>query len=346
MMRAGTGFIFAVLVALLMASAAQAADFQEKRFYVTPFVGWTFFDTERRFSSGQDLNDDVYFGGRAGMQLAGPMWLDLAGGYTGTRDCASCTESSTHYSANLMWTPALSHTFSPFISLGGGSSTFRHAIGEPENAGVFEAAGGLRVRLNDAFGIRLEARNILAHSESGWSKAHIDDVVVGAGLTFGFGGGVKKSDGDAEVSRAPVVHAPDIVVSEKKLEMELLDTGKIRISNINFDHDRSTIRPDAYAILETVGRVLTKWEGLEIEINGHTDSRGTAAYNDELSIRRAEAVRTYLLDHFPQFKPAQLTAKSYGESRPIEDNASAAGMQENRRVEFVVLNKEILRRKP
>jgi len=140
MMRAGIRFTFGVLVALLFVRAADAADFQDKRFYVTPFVGWTFFDTERRFASGQDLNDDVYFGGRAGARLAGPLWLDLAGGYTGTKDCASCTESSTHYSANLMWTPALSGTFSPFLSLGGGRSTLRPAIGEFESASTLEAA--------------------------------------------------------------------------------------------------------------------------------------------------------------------------------------------------------------
>jgi len=402
MMRAGTWFTCIALAASLLVRAAGAADFDEKRFdekrfYLTPFVGWTLFDSERRFASGQDLLDDVYFGGRAGVRMTDALWFDLAGGYTETKDCASCIENWTHYSANLMLSPASSRTVNPFITLGGGWSTFRHAIGESEDAKTFEAAAGLRVRLNDALGIRLEARNVLTLLESNWSKSHIDDVVVGAGLTFAFGGGtagmvseplshsdsdgdgvwdtrddcpntpsgckvdargcVIDSDGDGvcdgrdRCANTPVGTKVDangcpVVEREKQLEMELLDTGRIRISNINFDYDQSTIRPDAHAVLDTVGRVLTKWQGLEIAIEGHTDSRGSDAYNHELSHRRAESVRAYLLAHFPQFSPTQITAKGFGETQPLVPNISAATMQVNRRVEFVVINKETLRRQP
>jgi len=126
--------------------------------------------------------------------------------------------------------------------------------------------------------------------------------------------------------------------------MELINTGRIRLSNVNFDFDKSTIRPDAYAVLDTVGNVLTKWPGLKIEIDGHTDSRGSAAYNRALSHRRAASVRAYLLEKFPQFKPAQLTSKGYGEDRPLVPNTSEENMQLNRRVEFVVQNPSILKR--
>jgi len=129
------------------------------------------------------------------------------------------------------------------------------------------------------------------------------------------------------------------------LETELLDTGMIRLSNVNFDYDESAIRPDAYAVLDTVGRVLTKWPGLDIQIDAYCDSRGTEAYNYDLSERRAESVRSYLLEHFPEFGPAQLTARHYGESNPLAPNTTMANMQLNRRVEFVVRNKEMLKQK-
>jgi len=137
-----------------------------------------------------------------------------------------------------------------------------------------------------------------------------------------------------------------ILEREKQLEQELLNTGMIRLSNINFDYDKATIRPEAHAVLDTVGRILTKWPGLRIEIGGHTDSRGSEAYNHSLSHRRAQSVRSYLLAHFSQFKRTQITAKGYGESVPIAPNTTAEGMQANRRVEFVVLNREILKRQP
>jgi outer membrane protein OmpA-like peptidoglycan-associated protein len=64
----------------------------------------------------------------------------------------------------------------------------------------------------------------------------------------------------------------------------------------------------------------------------------------DLSHRRAESVREYLLRRYPQFDPTQLTARNYGEENPVVPNTSAANMQLNRRVEFLVLNKEVLER--
>ena len=93
-----------------------------------------------------------------------------------------------------------------------------------------------------------------------------------------------------------------------------------------------------------VGQVLTKWPGLKLEVGGHTDSRGSNATNQKISDARANAVRTYLVQKFPSIKPDQLTAKGYGESKPVAPNTSQLNMAKNRRVEFVVVNKEVLRR--
>ena len=140
MMRAHRWFSFIVLAASLLARAAGAEPYEEKRFHLTPFIGWTRFDSERRFASGQDLTDDVYFGGRAGVRLAGPLWFELAGGYTGTEDCAAYVESWKHISGNLMLSPTWAGSVKPFLSLGGGAATFKNALGANEDAGNVEAA--------------------------------------------------------------------------------------------------------------------------------------------------------------------------------------------------------------
>ena len=72
-----------------------------------------------------------------------------------------------------------------------------------------------------------------------------------------------------------------------------------------------------------------------VEIQGHTDAVGAAAYNMQLSQRRSDAVRDYLLANF-DLNPDQLTAKGYGETDPIASNDTDEGRAKNRRVQFVI----------
>jgi len=133
-----------------------------------------------------------------------------------------------------------------------------------------------------------------------------------------------------------------IEVSEK--ETQLLDTGMIRLSNINFETKKWDIKPESYEGLDEVGKILVQWPQLQIEIGGHTDSRGSDAYNQELSQQRAQAVLDYLTGKFPNLNPSQYTAMGYGEGKPIANNKTELGRAQNRRVEFKVLNRETLRK--
>lgn len=127
-------------------------------------------------------------------------------------------------------------------------------------------------------------------------------------------------------------------------ETELLDTGMIRLQNINFETGKADLLPESFSPLDVVGAVLRKWPELKIEIGGHTDARGSVGYNQKLSESRAGAVRTYLIGKYPDLKTDQLTVKGYGEAKPIAPNNNDLNMAKNRRVEFVVLNKDVLKR--
>jgi OOP family OmpA-OmpF porin len=127
-------------------------------------------------------------------------------------------------------------------------------------------------------------------------------------------------------------------------ETELLDTGMIRLQNINFETAKADLLPDSYPILDIVGQVLSKWPELRIEVGGHTDARGSDAYNQKLSDARAGSVLAYLTRRFPALKAEQFSVKGYGEGKPLVPNTSALNWAKNRRVEFVVLNKDVLRR--
>ena len=133
-----------------------------------------------------------------------------------------------------------------------------------------------------------------------------------------------------------------IEVTEK--ETEMLDTGMIRLQNVNFETGKATLLPDSYAALDEVGGILLKWPQLSIEIGGHTDSRGRVEKNQILSEQRAQSVKNYLVDKFPGLATAQLTTKGYGSNRPLVPNSSALNMSKNRRVEFKVMNREALKK--
>ena len=132
-----------------------------------------------------------------------------------------------------------------------------------------------------------------------------------------------------------------IEVSEK--EIELLDTGMIRLQNINFDTGKATIKADSYAVLEDVAKILQQYPTLQIEVGGHTDNRGNAAKNEKLSADRAASVLDYMKQNFPQISSSQFTSKGYGQSRSVAPNTSQLGRAKNRRVEFKVMNTSALR---
>jgi outer membrane protein OmpA-like peptidoglycan-associated protein len=132
-----------------------------------------------------------------------------------------------------------------------------------------------------------------------------------------------------------------IEVSER--EVELLDTGTIRLENITFDTGKATIKPESDVVLASVAAILLQYPALKIEIGGHTDNTGTKAKNMKLSESRAAAVRTWLTSRYPTLDVAMYTSKGYGPEMPVASNGTALGRSKNRRVEFKVMNTEALR---
>ena len=132
-----------------------------------------------------------------------------------------------------------------------------------------------------------------------------------------------------------------VEVSEK--EVQLLDTGTIRLGNIQFDTGKATLKPESYAVLDTVALILQQYPTLKIEIGGHTDNVGTAKKNQQLSEDRARAVQDYLRTRIVGFDSTSYSARGYGLSQPIAPNTTALGRSKNRRVEFKVMNTEALR---
>jgi peptidoglycan-associated lipoprotein len=106
---------------------------------------------------------------------------------------------------------------------------------------------------------------------------------------------------------------------------------------VKFGFDKSKLSPEAQAALDDFAQKLTEEnKGVYVEIQGHTDNVGSDKYNEELGLKRAEAVRLYLNQkhNFPLFR---INVISYGETAPIADNKTREGRAQNRRVALVVL---------
>ncbi|MDF3067134.1 MAG: Outer rane lipoprotein omp16 precursor [Polyangiaceae bacterium] len=119
-----------------------------------------------------------------------------------------------------------------------------------------------------------------------------------------------------------------------------VEQGQIKIlERVEFENNSSKLRPESTRILEAVLAVMTEHTELtKLSVEGHTDNRGAANHNLDLSRRRAAAVMKWLTDH--GITKDRLSSQGLGMTKPIDTNETDAGRQNNRRVEFHILEKD------
>ncbi|MPM67743.1 hypothetical protein SDC9_114667 [bioreactor metagenome] len=125
---------------------------------------------------------------------------------------------------------------------------------------------------------------------------------------------------------------------EKDIYLKKVEVGKeIVLKNIFFDFNKSTLRPESKNELENLVQLMKENPTLKIEISGHTDNVGSAAYNKTLSQARAKAVVDYLIA--AGISSDRMTSVGYGFDKPIASNDTDEGRQLNRRTEFKITSK-------
>ncbi|MHB1092622.1 OmpA family protein [Thiobacillus sp.] len=107
---------------------------------------------------------------------------------------------------------------------------------------------------------------------------------------------------------------------------------RLVLEGVNFEFDRATLRPEDGDVIDKDMATLKEWGDVKVEVAGHTDSVGSDRYNMDLSLRRANTVRNYLISK--GIAADRLVAKGYGESQPIASNDTDEGRFKNRRVEL------------
>lgn len=124
----------------------------------------------------------------------------------------------------------------------------------------------------------------------------------------------------------------------KDLYLAPIEVGlTVRLKNIYFDFDRATLKSESFTELNKVVDFLKQNSSVEIEISGHTDSKGSDDYNLNLSQGRSQSVVDYIVSQ--GIESYRLTAHGYGETKPIDSNDTEEGRANNRRVEFTVVKK-------
>ncbi|MGM0516483.1 MAG: OmpA family protein [Pseudomonadota bacterium] len=136
---------------------------------------------------------------------------------------------------------------------------------------------------------------------------------------------------------------------ERELRQEMAGTGvdvqrqgdTIRLQapeSITFDTNSAQIKPQFRSALDQIAYSIQQYPNTVVRVEGHTDSTGSAAYNQNLSVNRAQSVASYLSRQ--GVAPSRMQAVGYGFSRPIATNDTAAGRAQNRRVEILILPPE------
>lgn len=183
----------------------------------------------------------------------------------------------------------------------------------------YSTGGGLNFRLTDALLLGGFARyNNLDQRVEG---DNVEYVTAGLGLTYNQAAPEPVAPVVAEAPPPPAPAPP-----KKK---------KIVLRGVNFDYDKAVIRADAKPILDEAASTLKEEGTINISAQGHTDSRGSDKYNQNLSERRAQAVKDYLVKAGVPANRIDVVGK--GESAPVATNDTDGGRAENRRVELLIL---------
>jgi outer membrane protein OmpA-like peptidoglycan-associated protein len=142
---------------------------------------------------------------------------------------------------------------------------------------------------------------------------------------------------EAERSRKAAEELRATLLDQFNRILETRDTARglvVNMADVLFDTGKYNVRPEAREKLARLSGIVLAHPGLNLEVEGHTDSTGSDEFNQKLSEQRASTVQSYLIAQ--GLASNSVTARGFGKSVPVADNSTAAGRQQNRRVEIVV----------
>lgn len=353
----------ALLCGLGVAQAASAQEFDD-RWYITGSTGMNFQDSDRG-------TKDAIFGTIGLGKFISPNWsIDGELNYQNPNFEASRDLNWSQYGASVDFRRhfiAEGRSWNPYALFGVGyqRSEEEYVINSPNSpaerkdgnlaaklgVGLQGSVGRVGMRAELAYRADFDDTSIAAPQEN-W----FGDILASVGVVIPLGPEPTKAVAPAPVapscadmdSDGDGVNDCDDKCPGSQAGQTIGPDGcpvpvSIDLKGVNFDFDKATLRPDAVSILTEAVEILKRYPELKVEVAGHTDSKGTDAYNQKLSERRARAVYDYLTTN--SVDAGRLVGPiGYGESRPIAPNANddgsdnPEGRAKNRRTELNVQN--------
>lgn len=367
-----------VLSTLMFLPLMPYASAQEREggFYITPDIGYYFFDKDRNVendpSLGLGLGYD--FNAKWGVRIMGE-WLELE------PDRGRGDIDARYWHGDMLYHFGDFGGWRPYALLGAGDMRLEPDAGGHDRETVYNAGFGVKRILHDNIDLRMEAQGLYSGDNETWDGAlHIgieflfgnrstpapEPVAVVEPPRDSDGDGVpddrdqcpgtpagvqvdergcplppKDSDGDGVPDdRDQCPNTPRRAkVDARGCTLQLEETVTFQL-NVQFELESARIQKQYLPEVEKLGRFLQEYPDTDVVLEGHTDSTGSERFNQELSEVRANTVRNHLIEYF-EIDPERIRAVGYGESRPIADNSTPEGRYQNRRVVAVVSAKTL-----
>jgi outer membrane protein OmpA-like peptidoglycan-associated protein len=180
-------------------------------------------------------------------------------------------------------------------------------------------------RAREANQARLQAQNAQAQAQN--ARAQAQDAQAQA----------QNAQAQAISAEARAAQLQQEIADMQAMQAKQTDRGYVlSLGDVLFDTGQATLKPGAQVALMRLGTFMNKYQDQRVEIDGNTDSTGSPAFNQQLSEARADAVRDALLAQ--GVDSSRIIARGLGQSMPVAGNDTAAGRQQNRRVDVVFLD--------
>ncbi|EEO26512.1 OmpA family protein [Helicobacter winghamensis] len=295
----------AIALSLVLSSAVFAAD---NLVEITPQIGGSWHIDNNRYADDIDLSYGLKFATRVMPSVL------LEVGYERIDDADysfpnQSTDVSRYY-VDLVKEFNIDSKISPYILGGFGYEHISNEFNSMDSALFGQYGVGVRYALAEFLHLKTELRHLI--SLDGRS-----DIIGMVGFSIPFGTYAREVEVVEEVEIVEEVAQPTL--------------SHIHTFSVQFPFDSSVVAPEYNAEIKDFAQSMKENPSQTAIISGHTDSTGNDEYNQKLSERRANAVKDAIIEEGVQAE--RLQAKGYGESKPIADNATKEGRQENRRVE-------------